>query len=423
MSCFRIRPGAGARSAVSVAAASALLSAPLACGPGGKSPLEAPERSRSGETAPQTAAQPDPNAERYVWQAFTRSPLAAGEQPAELAEGCATPDAALVRVAERIARRELEGAPLLEVAEVAFALRAEGAPYVRPRYFTLRGATAQRDAKERIDAWQASDRDAGELRCGVAVASANGISTVAAVSASVIADLEELPTQVRVGEWLDVRARLLEPARAAAVLVLGPRGSPHRVTASLNADRVRARFRADREGTWLVQMLADLAGGPRPVAEALVFAGTAPSTFYAAEPAPGETDASMPDPAEHVTRMLNAARESEGLGALARDVRLDRAALAHAEAMRAFGHAVHDAGDGSPDERARAAGVSAALIGENVAHARTATLAHRALWASPSHRANLLEPAFDAVGIGVVPGEDGSVWVSELFAKLRRGTP
>jgi uncharacterized protein YkwD len=91
--------------------------------------------------------------------------------------------------------------------------------------------------------------------------------------------------------------------------------------------------------------------------------------------------------------------------------------------MRRHGHAVHDAGDGSPDERVRAAGVTVSLVGENVARAASATLAHRALWASPSHRSNLLEPNYQVVGIGVVRDEDGTVWVSELFAKLARGRP
>ena len=43
-------------------------------------------------------------------------------------------------------------------------------------------------------------------------------------------------------------------------------------------------------------------------------------------------------------------------------------------------------------------------------------LAHRALWASPSHRDNMLQPRFDRVGVGVCTDPDGSVWVTEAFA-------
>jgi uncharacterized protein YkwD len=51
-----------------------------------------------------------------------------------------------------------------------------------------------------------------------------------------------------------------------------------------------------------------------------------------------------------------------------------------------------------------------------VAHAADARHAHRTLWASPSHRSNLLESRFDAVGVGSATGSDQTVWVCEVFA-------
>jgi uncharacterized protein YkwD len=59
-------------------------------------------------------------------------------------------------------------------------------------------------------------------------------------------------------------------------------------------------------------------------------------------------------------------------------------------------------------------------VGENVAHAASVLLAHRALYESPSHRANLLQGAFDRLGVAVLRDADGSVWVDEIFtASLR----
>jgi len=46
-------------------------------------------------------------------------------------------------------------------------------------------------------------------------------------------------------------------------------------------------------------------------------------------------------------------------------------------------------------------------------------LAERALWASPSHRENLLLPRFDRVGIGVARDPDGTLWVCQTFAVSR----
>jgi uncharacterized protein YkwD len=418
-----LHPAVFARTLALAAAAASF--AGSSCASGGRVPAETP--GARALTASKTAEQPnpDPHAERYAWQSFTASAASAFASPGELAAPCEAPDAALTRVAARIAERELRDAPALEVAEVAFALRAEGAPYVWPRVWTLRGKSAIREAPARLAARSARGGDAGVLRCGIASAANADASdaAVAVVSAFVLADLEALPTRVRTGTWLDVRAQLLVPANEASVLVLGPRGAPHRVTAAFADGRVRARFRVDRPGSWLVQVLAGVAGGPRPVAEALVFADDEPSRSYAAQPAPGEEASSAREESDQLLAMLNLARQSEGARPLSRDARLDRIALEHAEAMRALGHIAHDAGDGTPGERARAAGVAATLVGENVAHARSAVLAHRALWASPSHRANLLEPNYDAVGIGTARGEDGSVWVSELFAKLGRSAP
>jgi uncharacterized protein YkwD len=59
--------------------------------------------------------------------------------------------------------------------------------------------------------------------------------------------------------------------------------------------------------------------------------------------------------------------------------------------------------------------IAARRVGENVARARTLQRAHRVLWDSPSHRGNVLDPGFDALGIGVVRTDDGDVVVCELF--------
>jgi uncharacterized protein YkwD len=227
-----------------------------------------------------------------------------------------------------------------------------------------------------------------------------------------------LPITTTAGTWLDVRANLLVPATAAQVLVLGPRGQPHAVPSTLAQGVVRARFRADRDGPWLVQVLATVAGGPRPVAEARLFAGAAPTSLSGPSRAPGEEAAQVADPADFLLAMVNGARHGEGLAPLRNDERLGRIARAHAEAMRATRRLAHDAADGSPGDRVQNAGIAARAVGENVARAADATHAHRTLWQSPSHRSNLLDPGFDSCGMGVASDEDGTLWVCELFANL-----
>ena len=369
----------------------------------------------SETTGPRKAATPrDPQGDRYTWEAWTRSPQPLADEPDE--PPCGASDRALRRVAERIAAREVVGKPPLDTAEISFALRSEGAPYVWPRAWTLAGAFDGATERSKVDEWLRSPGDEGIARCAVATVRArDGRQALAVVAVSVLADLEPLPTRVTVGTWLDLRAVLHVPAPRVEVIVLGPRGRPHAVVASLTGANVRARFRADREGTWLVQVVATTSKGPRVAAEALVAAGSDPPETLAYGSAPGEKLArSTAGPTDNVFSMVNGARSSEGLAALQRDEALDHVALEQAEAMRGTKTLSHGANGESLDERLAALNLRSA--GENVAHATDLARAHRSLWRSPSHRENLLHPAFELVGIGVAPDDDGTVWVCEIFA-------
>jgi uncharacterized protein YkwD len=193
---------------------------------------------------------------------------------------------------------------------------------------------------------------------------------------------------------------------------------PRRVSLARESRALRAQFRVEHPGAWLVQLMADAAGGPRPVAEALVFAGTEPDATFASRIAPGEDVNLGADPAEALFAMANQARRSEGTPALRRHATLDRVALSHARAMQQAARLAHDVGSGTPDRRAEEAGLTPRAIGENVAHAMDVRSAHRVLWSSPSHRQNLLTRHFDHLGVGLASDPDGTLWVVELFAEL-----
>lgn len=382
----------------------------------------------SAKASPLDQAPPestDPADERFRWRPWTRSPRPAGApDPAdrELLGLCTSGDAALNAVAARVAERQASALAPLDVSQITFALRAQGVPYVWPRIWSLEGAALEtRDARARLARWLATFHDGGERRCGIAdVHASDGQRVLAVIAVDVLADLGALPTRVRPGQWLEVRAKLLVPASAASVVVLGPRGAPKSVPTTLHHGVVEAAFSADRAGAWLVQVVATVQTGPRPVAEAMIQAGGPPPARFHAEPAPGEDAArGVADAATRLARMVNAARVDEGLKPLARDARLDGVARAHAQAMLRARELGHDVGDGSPADRIAALGLAVTSAGENVAHARSVRLAHRALWASPSHRDNLLHRDFDALGVGVARDRDGSVWVCELFAQMR----
>lgn len=385
---------------------------------------------RSGSQRPASASEAQPTAstvsssgESFHFPTFTSSPLALDSSPAELApflSQCRVNDAALSRLAERFARRQSSGRAPLDVAEITFALRAEGSPYVWPRAWTLEGGALDGpDALTRMQRWLGDFDDGGERRCGVALSETPQRRVLAAAAVDALADLDPLPVRVRSGTWVDFGATLLVPATDASVIVLGPSGSARVVPTELAGHRARARFHADRPGAFLVQLLASVEGGPRPVLEATLYADVPPPESFFDEPVPGEPEqapAASVEAGHALLAMVNRARQSEGSGALSRESALDTIAQRHAEAMRQARRIAHDAGSGSPDERLEAAGIGVLAAGENVAHALDLIRAHRVLWASPAHRDNLLQSRFDSIGIGIAPDSDGSVWVCEVFA-------
>jgi uncharacterized protein YkwD len=376
----------------------------------------------SASAAPSAEPAPSNDPDVLAWVSRTSSPRPPEETglAAKLGALCARRDGALDRVAERLAHRLLAHRAELDPAELTLELRAAGAPFVWPRSWSYSGATIEpADAGERAQRWLGSFGDGGERTCGAADLVKNGQHAVTLVAADALGDLDAIPSRARVGQWLDVRATLLVPASEAKVVVLGPHGAPHSIPTSLDHGVVQARFAPSSPGTWLVQLVAVIDSGPRPALEALVYADVEPPTTYSSEAAPGEAAGrGAKDDADSIFAMVQAVRTTEGLRPLARDGRLDEAATIQARAMRDSRTLGHDVGRGTVKERLDALGVSANVYGENVARAASPERAHRVIWASPSHRGNLLEPRFDAIGIGTARGTDG-VWVCEVFADLR----
>jgi uncharacterized protein YkwD len=366
-------------------------------------------------------AAPRAEANGTEWALATASPVAPHEDApdplgrAALAR-CGAGEAGLDDVAHEILALKLAGGRLPDPDAIAFAQRAAGEPHPWARTW------AASTRSPGVDGLLASLNDwlgkgVPSRRCGAASGgSRDGTSTLVVISVEALADLAPLPTRARVGQWIGIEARLHVAARSARVIVLGPSGAPRTLLSSFDRGVVRAQFAPESPGEFAVQVMADLAAGPRPVLEASVFAGVDPPQAASAAPAPGEDAAvGLRDDGDAVATMLSVARVSAGLPGLARDARLDQLALAHSSRMNRAHTLAHDAGDGSPEDRLDALGAPSRSAGENVAHAATLAQAHRALWASPSHRMNMLQPEFRRIGIGVVRGDSGDVWVTELF--------
>jgi uncharacterized protein YkwD len=360
-----------------------------------------------------------------AWVPWTASPRVPDAQLAPLERDalarCGVAEEGLREAARTVLARKLAGAPAAEIEAVARAQRAAGEPHPWPRVWIARAAARDGEValQRSLDAWL-SERPHPLRRCGVAAHSApDGARTLAVVAVDALADLAPLPTITRTGQWLTVEALMHVRAAGGRVMLLGPAGTPRTVPTTFDGSTLRARFAPDGPGEYTVQVVADVESGPRPVLEASVFVDVEPPARETPRTAVGEDAGDKGEDAERLARMLAAARAAAGLAPLVRDADLDAVAQAHAARMAQRHELAHDAGDGGPLERLRAAGLEPRDAAENVAHAATPALAHRAQWWSPSHRANMLRPATDRLGVAVARDEHGDVWVVELFARLR----
>lgn len=147
-----------------------------------------------------------------------------------------------------------------------------------------------------------------------------------------------------------------------------------------------------------------------------------------AEPFSPPSPRDGPAVAAEVLRLVNEARSrprrcgEKGFGsapALAHDATLERAAAGHAQDMARHSYLEHRARDGSsPGERATRAGYAWRVVGENIASGQVRAQDVVQGWlASPGHCANLMQPAFSAMGVAYavsLESEAGIYWAQTL---------
>jgi uncharacterized protein YkwD len=111
-------------------------------------------------------------------------------------------------------------------------------------------------------------------------------------------------------------------------------------------------------------------------------------------------------PAEQtMVAYVNAQRTQRGLAALRSDPTLTAVARAHSTDMFRRSYFSHNTPDGlTPFDRMHAAGITYTSAGENIAYAPNVNIADTGLMNSPEHRANILNPLFTRLGVGIVSG-------------------
>ncbi|TWH44957.1 CAP domain-containing protein [Sporomusa sp. KB1] len=115
--------------------------------------------------------------------------------------------------------------------------------------------------------------------------------------------------------------------------------------------------------------------------------------------------------------LLNNDREQHGLPRLIADPNLTKVAREHAADMVVRHYFNHTNLQGqSPFDRLKANGITYRSAGENIAYNYSVEKLEEAWMNSPGHRANILNTGYTHVGLGLYPGENGSLYGVQVFA-------
>jgi uncharacterized protein YkwD len=271
------------------------------------------------------------------------------------------------------------------------------------------------------EALAALARNVPVTRYGIHVSPDGRVAGV--VFGDVAVELAPFARHLRAGDTLRLRGEVARRFERASVHVTRADGSVTRTR--LPGRRIDKDVPLPRDGVYRVEVMGDGATGPVVVANVPVYVGVPEPTPEAQMEAArsGAAPRSAEEAQARMLALLNDARRAAGLPALLPDAELAKLALAHSREMAAahfFGH--QSPTTGRVEDRLRRAGVSVTKLGENISQGDTADAAHAALMGSPSHRANMLDPGFTHVGIGVVlrPTERPALLVTMVFARRPR---
>ncbi|MFC5281973.1 CvpA family protein [Pedobacter alpinus] len=118
----------------------------------------------------------------------------------------------------------------------------------------------------------------------------------------------------------------------------------------------------------------------------------------------------------HLLVLVNQERRKAGLGILARDTSLRTVARFHSTDMFKKGYFSHiNLENETPFDRIKQRKIKYTTAGENLALAQTVEIAHLGLMNSPGHKANILNPKFGRVGIGIIDGGIYGLMVTQNF--------
>lgn len=227
------------------------------------------------------------------------------------------------------------------------------------------------------------------------------------------------------GSEVPLRGELLAPYGKPRVVLTTPQGTAIEPKLGVEGRRFAAELRCEERGRYQVEVLGDSGHGPTVLANFPWYCEETPPPLPT-QPVPRAgsaaaaswTDARAAE--TEVFALLNEERRRAGLAPVTSDEKLVAAARAYSEEMATHHFIAHiSPRTGTPADRVKRAGVPALLVTENLAQAGSPREAHASLMNSPGHRANVLDPRVQRVGVGAqeVVGVGGArqLLVTQLF--------
>lgn len=209
---------------------------------------------------------------------------------------------------------------------------------------------------------------------------------------------------------LRLHGKLLGRRSKPSIEVIAPDGKWTTLRGRVSANEFTADVTCDRgRGAYQVEVLAEGQYGPEVVANFPVYCGAAPPDSLRFEVETVGAGVSAADVARSNFAALNNQRARQGLAALQWDNGAAAVAEGHSRDMMANGFVGHTSPrSGDVEQRFGRAGITTAVLRENVARGYGPRGIHDSLMMSPGHRVNILADDVTHVGIGAVFGEPES---------------
>jgi uncharacterized protein (TIGR03000 family) len=134
-----------------------------------------------------------------------------------------------------------------------------------------------------------------------------------------------------------------------------------------------------------------------------------------------EGEFKMSDIEREIVERTNAERKKKDLPELKPNPKLFLAARKHTENMVRLDKMAHELEGKKPSDRVKETGYPGTYVGENVAYGlRNAEDVMKGWMGSEGHRKNILEANYTEIGVGVVKGQNGALYFTQVFAKPSR---